>query len=1226
MPKTTSFTNEFRALIAAWEPNADSGDSREVQQAVLIARTLQQRARELQTPQERRQQAEFDRMMQTPNDKTTLTQLTDQAFRSRRPHRAADQLVHILDVQGIPRFFTSLDRALLKGFQSFGNYLPGVAMPFVKEKMQHETANVILPAERELLVHHLRNRRQEGVRMNVNYLGEALLGEEEAESRLQNYLHALQLDDIEVVSVKISTIYSQIRPIAREHTVQILCDRLELLFRAAGKVTFQHADGSEVPKLVYLDMEEYRDMELTAEAFMRTLDRPGLESATAGIVLQAYVPDSFPMQRRITGWARERVAAGGAPIVLRLVKGANMEMERLEAGLHGWPQAPYKTKIETDANYKRMLRFGMLADNLKAVRLGVASHNLFELAYGLTLAHAANVDHEVQFEMLEGMANHQRRALFEQTDNLLLYAPACDKDKFVNAIGYLVRRLDENTGPDNFLRYAFRLQVDSPDWRRLEQLFRESYAAMDTVSGEPRRTQDRNQPTQPTEPSDRPWQLFHNEPDTDFSLSQNVAWAEDLISTWKPRAGAAAATIPLVIDSQEITADRDQRESVDPSRPGTVVARYHQGTVADAAAAVAAAVVDADGWRSKSASDRREILARAADELRRRRGDLMGAALAEGGKVLTESDPEVSEAVDFARFYGQTAQYFCDLPDVEATGRGVVAVVSPWNFPIAIPCGGVAAALAAGNTVILKPASDTVMVAYEMCRCFWRAGVSRRALQFLPCPGGSVGQYLASHRDVDTVILTGGTATAQSMLRDRPEMRLMAETGGKNATIVTALADRDQAIKNVLESAFGHCGQKCSATSLLILEREVYEDPQFKQNLCDAAESFHVGSAWELHNRLGPMIRPASGHLEQALKELEQGESWALLPHQDSENPYRTTPAVKWGVQPGSVTHLTEFFGPVLGVMCANDLYHAIELVNQTGYGLTSGLESLDDREQAIWVDSIRAGNLYINRGTTGAIVLRQPFGGMGKSAFGPGIKAGGPNYVAQLMRFAETGTSSTRDHNVVDRQLARFSEELAQLIEQDLPPFPAKDLRRVNAAIASYDFYDQQEFSQRHDHFRLIGQDNERRYLPVRELRVRVHRDDSCFDVLARVCAAKAAGCRTTVSFPMEYDEQVITRLDEMTDDWAGAIEVVEESNDMLAEVIRKGHTQRIRYANPQRVPYEIRLMAAETGLYVADMPVLGHGRIELLWYFEEQSISNSYHRYGNLGTRQNEDRASVL
>ena len=396
-----------------------------VQKAVFLARILQERANELQTPQERRQQAELDRIVKCPNDKATLMKMTDQAFRARLPHRAADQLTHILDVQGIPRFFSVFDRTLLRGFQSFGSYLPGVAIPLAKEKMQRETANVVLPAEREMLAAHLNARKAEAVRMNVNFLGEAILGEKEAERRLEAYLEALHMPEIEVVSIKISTIFSQTSPLAQKHTIAVISDRMETLYRTAARARFTHADGTVVPKFVYMDMEAYRDMELTARAFMETLDRPGLEDVNAGIVLQAYMPDAYRMQLRINEWARDRVAKGGAPITLRLVKGANMEMERVEASLRGWPQAPYKIKRHTDANFKRMLQEGMKPENLAAVRLGIASHNLFDLAYGLQLGAENHALDKIQFEMLEGMANHQRRALFEMTKNLLLYAPAC---------------------------------------------------------------------------------------------------------------------------------------------------------------------------------------------------------------------------------------------------------------------------------------------------------------------------------------------------------------------------------------------------------------------------------------------------------------------------------------------------------------------------------------------------------------------------------------------------------------------------------------------------------------------------------------------------------------------------------------------------------------------------------------------------------------------------------
>jgi RHH-type proline utilization regulon transcriptional repressor/proline dehydrogenase/delta 1-pyrroline-5-carboxylate dehydrogenase len=369
-----------------------------------------------------------------------------------------------------------------------------------------------------------------------------------------------------------------------------------------------------------------------------------------------------------------------------------MEMERVEASLRGWPQAPFKRKCETDANYKRMLLEAMRPENLAAVRVGVASHNLFDLAFGLILVEEANAGDRVQFEMLEGMANHQRRALAEQTRELLLYAPACQRSEFVNAIGYLIRRLDENTGPDNFLRHAFRLRVGSAEWAKLEDDFRGAFSL--EISDAPRRTQNRNSEHERAPlPMDQSGS-FVNEPDTDFSLPANSAWASGLVAACVAR-----------------------------SRP-TLTPRGE----ADVPVVIARARADQAKWRASSLETRDKILRRVAMELRAARAELIQAAMIDSAKTVLEADPEVSEAVDFVEFYRRSAREWMGSLAPGSGGKGIVVVVSPWNFPIAIPCGGVAAALAAGNNVILKPSSDAAYVARKLCECFWRGGVPEDAL------------------------------------------------------------------------------------------------------------------------------------------------------------------------------------------------------------------------------------------------------------------------------------------------------------------------------------------------------------------------------------------------------------------------------------------------------------------------------------------------------------------
>lgn len=1199
-----------------------------VDAAIELAGQLLERSAALQTPQERRQQAELDRMIASPGDKATMVEMTDQAFRTGSPARVADQLTYILDLQGVPRFFSPLDRTLLRGFQSFGNYLPGVVVPMVKDKMRRETANVILPAEEELLVEHLRARSREGIAMNVNFLGEAILGEREAAHRMETYLAALRHPDISCISVKISTIYSQITSIAHRHCVAVLCDRLESLYRAAVQNHYRRPDGTAVTKFVYLDMEEYRDMRITAEVLMRTLDRPGMEQVRAGIALQAYLPDSYSTLQQLIDWARARTERGGLPLTVRVVKGANLEMERVEASISGFPQAPYPTKVETDANYKRLLRMLLVPNVAQSVRVGVASHNLFDIALAYLWAQQAGVLNSVQFEMLEGMANHQRRALSELSPEMLLYAPACRREDFLHAIGYLIRRLDENTGPANFLRHTYRLQRGSEDWNNLAADFRRAYELMDTVSSSPRRTQDRNAPP-PQPAAAEHWRDYVNEPDTDWALPQNVRWAEQLLERWQSRCDDAATVIsPTPGQSAELTG-----QSFDPSRPGVVVSRFHPADETDVERAVATAVADASGWRELSFDERHTRLRAAAQWMRVRRADLIGAAVAEGGKTVTEADPEVSEAVDFTEFYPLSVKRFFDPQDAASTGiaprgRGVIVVVSPWNFPIAIPCGGVAAALAAGNNVILKPSLDTPLVAWMICQCFWDAGVPADALQFLPCATTEIAQQLVSHDQVDAVVLTGGTETARAILRSKREIELIAETGGKNTTIVTALADRDQAIKHVVHSAFGHAGQKCSATSLLLLQRELYDDERFRRTLADAVESLRVGSAWDLSNRVGPLIRPPRGPLQRSLETLEPGESWLVKPQLLEDNPQLYSPGVKWGVSPHSYTHLNELFGPVLGVIPFDHLDEAIGIANATNYGLTSGLQTLDTREQQRWREAIRAGNLYINRGTTGAIVLRQPFGGMGLSSYGPGLKAGGPNYVVPLMELIEPPlTSGSNADQLEQPDLTELPEPLEDLLRaaSDLVRdglLQANGWNRLSRAVASIAEAAASEFNAEHDHVRLIGQDNLRSYLAVPHLRVRLAADDDPVDLLITAAAAVAVDCRAVFSHRDGECEQLLEILDTATSAWAGRIEMVEESDEELATAIRSGLVDRVRLLSRRAEPEAINRACIERFVPCIRQPVVANGWVEPLWYLQEQSLSFDYHRYGNLGRRADEPR----
>ena len=488
--------------------------------------------------------------MSDPRGRALTIAMSDQVFRSDRPARIADQLRlpdrEIRDPAIPLRLGT---RRNVAGQRSWGRSFPGIVVPAVMARLRRKTRAVILAGEEHALRTYLEKRRREGIRLNLlNLLGEAILGEAEARARLKRYIRLIERPDVDYVSVKISSVLSQINLIDYEASVDAIRNRLRDLYRAAMR---------SMPAFVNLDMEEYRDLHLTIDAFRRTLEEPEFRQFLAGIVLQAYLPDSHQHQKDLTAWAMRRVAAGGAPIKVRIVKGANLGMERVDASLHGWPEATFSTKTEADANYNRMVEWALEPEHARAVHSGIASHNLFDVAWAILLRRRNGVEQFAEIEMLEGMANPQARAVKSAAGGILLYAPVVKREDFRSAISYLLRRLDENAAEGNFLHDLFGMTASDARWEAQKNAFLAALLNRGRVSSAARRTQDRKTEAPRFDP-DGP---FHNEPDTDWSLPHNQRWIRAFVGRWKD---AAIPDIPLQIDGTLFT-----RESVR-NRPGGI--------------------------------------------------------------------------------------------------------------------------------------------------------------------------------------------------------------------------------------------------------------------------------------------------------------------------------------------------------------------------------------------------------------------------------------------------------------------------------------------------------------------------------------------------------------------------------------------------------------------------------------------------------------------------------
>lgn len=978
---------------------------------LLVSALAQQR------PGELAEAVKLGGMMDDPAGKAFTFAMVDEVFRSHSPAVAATRFRELIKRFGVPSYLPPFDRLLMHAGVLASRVVPRLVIPAIARRMRADSSRVILAGERQPLHQYLTKRTDEGFRINLNHLGEAVLGEEEAANRLAAVLGHLSDPAVSYVSVKISSIYSQISLIAWDESLAEIKNRLRTLYRAAA------ADE----KFVNLDMEEYRDLEMTVAAFRGVLDEPEFHGLSAGIVLQAYLPDSSDVQRELTQWARDRVNRGAAPIKIRLVKGANLAMESVEAELHGWNSAPYPTKADTDANFRRMLQYGCHRENAVAVRLGVATHNLFDVALALTLREDHETEAFVEIEMLEGMANHQARAVRGAAGGLLLYAPAVRQEDFLSAMAYLVRRLDENTAPENFLRDMFAMRPASKPWNYQQQRFESGWKNRLTVTSESRRLAPAVQSATECR--------FVNSADSDWT-QQSVRMAlDDAIAKWQPN---ALADLPD-LDTMLATAETAQ-----------------------------------PAWESLGIDHRAAIMNRVADLISDQRHTAVACLRVDGSKAILEADGEVSEAIDFARYYARTAE----VPQgTRASAMGIVAVVTPWNFPYAIPAGGVIAALMAGNSVVFKPAPATVQTAWFLVQQLWSAGVPREVLHFYPCDN-SLGEKLLTDPRIAAVVLTGSYATARMFQSWHPSRPLFAETSGKNALVITAQADRELAIKDLVRSAFGHSGQKCSAASLAIIEAEVYDDPVFRRQLRDAAASLYVGPATDRRSVVTPLVIEPKEDLLRALTTLEPGEQWLLAPQQRSADNSQWSPGIRMGVQPGSWFHQTECFGPVLGLMRATSLRQALQWQNEVQYGLTAGIHSLDPAEVAWWQQHVQAGNLYVNRPITGAIVQRQPFGGWKKSCIGPGAKAGGPNYVKSFYRLRDSASGQV-------------------------------DYRQAWV----------EHFSQLHDPSGLRSESNHFCYRPCRGVILRL--DDADAESVARAkLAAEVADTRLVISFAVQETE----------------------------------------------------------------------------------------------------------
>lgn len=871
-----------------------------------------------------------------------------------------------------------------------GSLAPGLMAGAIKKNVTSMAKMFITGENPQDALVVLKKARKNNMTFTVDILGEATLSEKEAIDYQNRYLELIewlakdaakweeipQLDrdaDGAIpkinVSVKMSAVYSQINDKAWEETKTILKDRLRPIFKK----------GMDLGVFINLDMEHYAVKHLTVEVFKELISEPELKNYRFfGCVVQAYLRDSFQDIKELTNFARER----GVPFTIRLVKGAYWDSETIEAKQRDWPIPVYTVKAESDANYEACAYY--LLENYKHIRVALASHNVRSLSAALVKAQQLGLPKNAfEIQMLYGMAEPIKKTFSDMGYRVREYAPV---GELIPGMAYLVRRLLENTSNESWLRGKF-----AEDKTPAELLKDPSVGLVPTSANHTKDTK-----------------LFYNEALLDFAVTEvrdHTKKAVDQLKSQLPK-----KVLPVIAGLTQQPQNVYKR--VNPSQNSQVVAEVHMATNEMAETAIQSAHTAYSAWKKVNPTERAAILDKAADLMVKNRYDLMATQIIEVGKPWAEADGDVCEAIDFLRYY---ARHMRDLANPLRVGhapgevsqyiyksRGVVTVIAPWNFPLAILTGQVAAAIVTGNTVVMKPAEQSSLVAQGLFEILKQAGIPQSVVEFLPGYGEEVGDYLVKHPLTTTIAFTGSKAVGLLIAKNATEMkpgqqhvkRCIIEMGGKNALIIDNDADLDEAVDAVLYSAFGFSGQKCSAASRLIVLEDIYE--KFTERLVEAARALKINSSENPNAYLGPVVDEEA--YTRLMKTISAAESKYKVLYK-SETPmggFFVPITILGDVKAHDDVAQNEFFGPILALIKANDLDEALTIANSTEYALTGGLFSRSPANIEKVKHELEVGNMYINRGITGAMVDRHPFGGFKMS--GIGSKTGGPDYLRQFV------------------------------------------------------------------------------------------------------------------------------------------------------------------------------------------------------------------------------------
>ncbi|MBU4348525.1 bifunctional proline dehydrogenase/L-glutamate gamma-semialdehyde dehydrogenase, partial [Patescibacteria group bacterium] len=719
--------------------NSEELINKSLELAVLIV----SEAKRIQTPAEKKEEEYIVDYIKTLKDKAFIINLLDQSLRSSSFKRTADQIAYLLAQLGTPNNFPLLSKIKLFLVKIFNPQFSKLFVGLVNKTLLKETFHIFAPAETALLNKYLDNLKEKKITANLYRFKKRAKTTQEVEKYLKSYLKLIEKENVEYISIKLEDLSNNINLLAWDIIADEIAEKLRILFRAI----LNNPLPSKKYKIIHLDIEDYKLFDFSIFIFKKILKEEEFLKLTCGITLLAYFPNSYLALEDLTQWAKERVKKGGEPIKIRIAKGGDLPKEQVFASINAWPSPTFATRAETDANFKKLLNFSLTQENVKAVQIGVATLNIFDISYSLLLSSANNVENSVFYEFLKGKTEHISNALQKFSENdLIIYCPIIKKDDYVYSINYIIRRLDDATNNENYINNLPKIIPKTIYWEEQVSNFLQSCSEITTVSSLPNLKQNRLSPSKKVNIN----APFENDQTTDFTNKENRLWMKNIIEKWQ---NFKPENICPSIGGKEICNNFDG-EIYSPSNPKEALYKFCYATKEQIEKAISTAKKNESSWKKVPIEEKISLFANLAQKFKEKRDLLIGTLMLDTGKTFAEACTEVSEAIDAIEYHRKQVLKLLNFTDIEWTTKGTILITPPWGYPFTIITETIVGALLTGNVVIVKPQLRVIFSCWQIVNLMWENGISKEILQFVPCTNKDFQSLLLTDPRINLVILS----------------------------------------------------------------------------------------------------------------------------------------------------------------------------------------------------------------------------------------------------------------------------------------------------------------------------------------------------------------------------------------------------------------------------------------------------------------------------------------